>query len=339
VRVTLRQLIQLSISLAIALGIFWYVYQDLEGSQLSSALSEVSLFWIGVSVLLSLVGYWLRAWRWKLLIDATDSNKPTLLTAFWALMFGYVVNLLLPRAGEIARCAALKNTNRLSVGSLLGTVVLERTIDFAFMLCFVLLAFMLEARIFLEMMDNLFSWQQVLHLLSEYGLILLTVTLILGVTLASILRRIQGSAFMSKLQGFFRQFVKGIKSIANLENAVSFWVSSLFIWIIYYAMMYFITWSMAGTSSLSASSILMVLVMGSIGMVAPVQGGIGTFHALVAFILVFYGIPESEGKVFALIVHSSQVATVLILGLVSVVMLGKLTWKNKPGLGSLRKDV
>jgi glycosyltransferase 2 family protein len=74
----------------------------------------------------------------------------------------------------------------------------------------------------------------------------------------------------------------------------------------------------------------MVMVMGSIGMIAPVQGGIGTFHALVAFILMTYGLTEEQGKIFAVIVHSSQVLTVMIVGIVSLVVLVKLTNSKQP---------
>ena len=69
----------------------------------------------------------------------------------------------------------------------------------------------------------------------------------------------------------------------------------------------------------------MVKVMGSIGMVAPVQGGIGTFHALVAFILMAYGLTAEEGKIFAVIIHGSQVLTILIVGIVALGIFFKIT--------------
>jgi uncharacterized membrane protein YbhN (UPF0104 family) len=80
----------------------------------------------------------------------------------------------------------------------------------------------------------------------------------------------------------------------------------------------------------------MVMVMGSIGMIAPVQGGIGTFHALVAFILVYYGLGEAEGKIFAVIIHSTQLFTILILGIISLIVLLKIIAKEEPKVSTLR---
>jgi hypothetical protein len=90
-------------------------------------------------------------------------------------------------------------------------------------------------------------------------------------------------------------------------------------------MMLFVAWAIPSTATLSLSAILMVMVMGSIGMVAPVQGGIGTFHALVAFILMRYGLTDEGGKIFAVIVHGSQVLTVIVTGLVSLVIFLKIS--------------
>jgi drug/metabolite transporter (DMT)-like permease len=64
-------------------------------------------------------------------------------------------------------------------------------------------------------------------------------------------------------------------------------------------------------------------------MIAPVQGGIGTFHALVAFILIQFGIAEQDGKIFAAIIHGTQVFLVILAGLISWIILLKIpAWKK-----------
>jgi high-affinity Fe2+/Pb2+ permease len=72
------------------------------------------------------------------------------------------------------------------------------------------------------------------------------------------------------------------------------------------------------------------MVMGSIGMIAPVQGGIGTFHALVAYILIQLGVSESDGKIFAAIIHGIQVLLILLAGLVSWVLMMRIPAWNQP---------
>jgi glycosyltransferase 2 family protein len=329
VRLSLKQFTQLVISLFVAMGIFWLLYKDIALEQLKEALSQSSFFWITVSVLLSLLGYLIRAWRWKLLIQAGEVYSISTVRVFWSLMFGYLINLIVPRAGEIARCTALKRTNDIPLGGLFGTVVVERTVDMFCMLGTILLAFLLERTVFLDLLNSLVAAEQVKTGITEWlPYIIVFIVVLFGLILWGY-RRFGASNRVLQVRQFLRQFVRGLVSVSALKSPAAFWISTVFIWLIYYGMMYFVAIAIPSTASLDASSVLMVMVMGSIGMVVPVQGGIGTFHALVAFILLFYGIAEEEGKIFAMIVHGSQVLTIFLVGTVSTVILAKLTWKSK----------
>lgn len=329
-KLSLRQFVQLVVSLLFGLGIFWLLYKDIAIDQLKQALLQTSFLWIAVSVVVSLFGYWIRAWRWKLLIEAGEKQSFTTIRVFWALMFGYLVNLIIPRAGEVARCGVLKRTDNIPIGSLFGTVVVERTVDMLCMLGTILLAFLLERAVFLDLLESLVDLKQLKAGLTEWLPYLATFLLVIFGFLYWLYLRFRSSDKFLQIRQFLRQFVRGIKSVSDMENPFAFWISTISIWMIYYAMMYFVAIAIPSTAGLNASSVLMVMVMGSIGMIVPVQGGIGTFHALVAFILLFYGIAEEEGKIFAMIVHGSQVLTILLIGIVSTIILAKLTWKGKP---------
>lgn len=94
--------------------------------------------------------------------------------------------------------------------------------------------------------------------------------------------------------------------------------------------MYTVSLGIQSTANLAPSEVLLVMVMGSIGMVAPVQGGIGTFHALVAYILIQLGVSETDGKIFAAIIHGTQVIMIIIAGLVSWIVMLRIPAWNKP---------
>jgi hypothetical protein len=49
----------------------------------------------------------------------------------------------------------------------------------------------------------------------------------------------------------------------------------------------------------------------------------------VAFILIQFGIPEQDGKIFAAIIHGSQVFLIILAGLISWVILLRIpAWKK-----------
>jgi hypothetical protein len=61
--------------------------------------------------------------------------------------------------------------------------------------------------------------------------------------------------------------------------------------------------------------------MASYGMVAPVQGGIGPWHFMTIEALAIYGVAKPDGKIFALLMHSSMTFMLIIVGLISLVIL------------------
>lgn len=271
-----------------------------------------------------------------MLIDVEEQQQVGTWRVFWALMTGYLTNLLVPRAGEVARCGVLKKTDNLQMGKLLGTVLLERTVDFLFLIFTVLLAFIIENKVFLTLIGEMVAMENLAIVAKNYLPLLIGGMVLIGILVIWMLGRYRDKGFIKKIRHFIRDFVKGLISVKKVRNQWGFWSSSVMIWIIYFLMMYFVAMAIPSTAGLSPTSVLMVLVMGSIGMIAPVQGGIGTFHALVAFILVFYGLSPEEGKIFAVIIHSTQMLTVMLFGIISLIVLAKFVAKEEPIQSSLR---
>jgi hypothetical protein len=143
-------------------------------------------------------------------------------------------------------------------------------------------------------------------------------------------RKYRNHGLVNKFQVFFRQLLSGVRAIGHLKNPMGFWISSVIIWIIYFLTMFTVSQGIESAANLSGSQVLLVMVMGTIGMIAPVQGGIGTFHALVAYILVVFGVPEADGKIFAAIIHGTQMLLVMGVGLVSWILMLKIPAWKKP---------
>lgn len=326
----IKQIIQVMISLGIAIWIFWFLYKDIAFDSLLKQIKESNWAWIILSLSISLLGYLIRSWRWTLLIHAEEGKKVTTVRAYHALMVGYLVNMLLPRAGEVARCGVLTRTNGISFGYLFGTVILERIVDLVFLVATIFLAFVIERELFLNLASQLIDINKIGEALVSHLPIILGLTFICGLALWLILKRFKAYGIVNKFRNFMIEIASGLKRVGQLSNPIGFWVSSIALWTIYFLTMYTISLGIPSTANLSSGEILLVMVMGSIGMVAPVQGGIGTFHALVAFILIQLGIAEVDGKIFAAIIHGTQVILVLVAGLISWFVVLKMPTLNKP---------
>jgi len=326
----IKQLLQVALSLGIALWIFWFLYRDIEFGSLQKQLASSNWFWIGTSLMIAWAGYWLRGWRWALLFRQEVDQLPVSSNrAYHAVMVGYLVNLLIPRTGEVARCTVLTRNNGIPIGQAIGTVLVERSVDLLFMAGTFFLAFLLERQLFVSLAGELVdlsaltsSLLRQLPLLLGGGAVFLLFLYLLG-------SKYRNHGLVNKFQLFSRQLLSGVLAIGHLKNPLGFWLSSVAIWIIYFLTMYTVSQGIESAANLSGSQVLLVMVMGTIGMIAPVQGGIGTFHALVAYILVIFGVSESDGKIFAAIIHGTQMLLVIGVGLISwILMLKTPAWKK-----------
>lgn len=325
-----KQGVQVVFSLGLALWIFWFLYKDIEFESLITQVKNSKWVWIFASLLIAIVGFWLRAWRWTLLITKNEGKIVSTHRAFHSLMIGYLTNLLIPRAGEVARCGVLNRTNGISLGHLLGTVILERTVDLVFLIATIFFAFFVERARFMDLSSQLINVDQLVQgSLNNIPLILGGLFIFL-LFVYLLFKRFQDHRLVNKAQHFFREIWTGLKTISTLKNPWGFWISSIFLWIIYFFTMYSVALAIESTANLSPGEVLLVMVMGSIGMVAPVQGGIGTFHALVAFILIQFGITEQDGKIFAAIIHGTQMLLMIVVGLFSWFWMMRITPWHEP---------
>ena len=87
-------------------------------------------------------------------------------------------------------------------------------------------------------------------------------------------------------------------------------------------MMLFVDFSaFSFTSDLSPLAALTTFIMGSFGMVAPVQGGLGTWHFMTREGLALYGVSHENGVIFAFVAHTANTLLIIMVGLLSMLAL------------------
>jgi hypothetical protein len=124
------------------------------------------------------------------------------------------------------------------------------------------------------------------------------------------------------------ELTNGFTGILKLKNKVGFWVSTVLIWVFYFAMAYVVIFALPSTSHLGLLAGISILIMGGLGMSAPVQGGFGTYHILVGSVLGLYGVVAKDGYFFATLIHSSQTLSILFFGGLSFIISLKLKKKK-----------
>lgn len=331
----MKNVLKYTVSLLIAGGLMWYVFHDIDASALLAKLKEVRYGWVVVAAIIFLISYGTRAYRWNLLLKPLGYPHLNLLRTVTAVSIGYFANLLVPRLGEVSRCGVLKRLDDVPLTTGLGTVVAERLIDLVTLLLVTLVLFVAEfdrlsgfiGGFAADRVDNageaLFSVYIFGGIVGLLGLLFWAI----GRVWKAQLKR---SALFQKIRTFLREVARGLASIGSIENKIGFWMSTLLLWTCYFFMSYVVFFALPETENLTPWAGVAVLVMGSFGMAAPVQGGFGTFHALVSGVLVLYGVSESDGVLFATLVHGLQTLSFIVFGAVAFVLASVLPPRKQP---------
>jgi hypothetical protein len=319
--------LKFSLPLLAGLVLLFYAFKNVQLDDFLSKLNLTRYGWVIGSMLLSLVAYASRAYRWQLLLRAADQKVSTFRLTL-AVFVGYLANLAFPRLGEVVRCVVLKKTNQIPVSLSIGTVVTERIIDSLVLFFFLTIALLLEFDLIVTYFENILST----HHIPLDGILhaALTLLMIFSILFFVILRT--NKSWSQRIKKMALEVLKGILTIKSIQSKSLFLTTTTVMWFTYFLMSYMIFFALEETSSLSLTAGFMLLVSGGIALALPVQGGIGTYHAMIAMMLGLYCIENTTGLFLATLLHSSQILSVVIFGGISLVITLSIEKNNRNDL-------
>ncbi len=310
--------------LALGVFIFWLIYRKIDFEEIIHAFKEVNYFWIFVSLIFSILSLISRAIRWNLLIGSIG-YKPRFINVFLSCNILYLVNLFIPRAGEVVRCSVVSSTDKVPFAKLVGTMLVERLADF-FMLSFLAIVIFLlnlpTVRLFFDAHPEM--TEKLLSLATTKNIVLAIVLFVflIGGGIVLIKRRRKARAVNGKKRdSIWTKLLEGIYSINKLKNKWVFLGHTLFIFLMWLGMLYVVFLAYEPTSHLSIRAGMVTFLMGGLAMLAPIQGGIGPWHFMVYQTLIIYGIPQKEGQIFAFIAHTTTNLVYIIFGAIALIFM------------------
>ena len=308
---------------------FWLIYKDQDVDVLMDALHNINYYWMAIALTAGVLSHILRAVRWQMMVKPFGYS-PSFLNAFFAVISTYFANLAVPRLGEITRPSILRKYENIPFSISFGTIVLERIIDVLILLILTVILVLTQTHIFVAFIDGNPIVSEKFEQLKASNLPYIISVLIIGsfVTLYFLWPKIKRTDIYIKFSHLIEQFLDGIKSVSKIEHKAIFFVYTFLIWFMYFLMTYLPVFALKSTENINILGGLAFFVIGSYGMVIPVQGGIGAWHFMVAGTLVVIGINDQDARVFALIVHTAQTIMIVVLGIISTALLPVINQKK-----------
>lgn len=310
----IRKWLTILIPLFIGIGIIYYQYTTLkpdEIDKIKASFQKANYSYIVLSLLVACIGYWSRAYRWKFALNHLG-YQTQFYNNFFTVSVSYLVNLTVPRSGEITRAALLKKYENVPFDKAFGTIVAERIIDLLIFLLFVFIGFISQ---FDEIYSFLLSKNVSLQTLIYYGI----AAVILGIVFLLIWIYAEWPIIL-KLKKKLSGLIEGMTTVVKMKSKWKYLFHSFFIWISYLTMFYVAIFALPETSEISFDIVIMGFIFGSLA-VGFSNGGLGAYPFSIALIFSLYGISNDIGIAFGWLVWTSQTILAILLGLISYVLL------------------
>lgn len=309
------------IPLLIGVGIIYYQFTTLTSAEIENikvSFQKANYYYILLTLIIAGIGYWSRAYRWKFALNHLGYQTKfsnNLLTV----CVSYLVNLTVPRSGEITRAALLKKYENVPFDKAFGTIVAERIVDLLIFFLFVFIGFVSQFdQIYQFLLSQDVSFQSLI-ITACAGIVLFIVFVLIWIYAEW--------EIIQKLKKKFSGLIEGITTIYKMKDKWKYIFHSFFIWFTYLIMFYVGIFAMPETAEISFDVVIMGFIFGSLA-VGFSNGGLGAYPFSIALIFSLYGITKDVGTAFGWLVWTSQTILTIFLGLLSYVLLPILNKKK-----------
>lgn len=299
-----------------ALGVFlvWYSYNSTtpeNRKEIIFYIKEADPLYVLLSVFLGVLGHISRAIRWNYLLEPLG-YKPRIINNILIILISYFANLGIPRTGEVLRATALTTYENVPFEKGFGTIVTERVIDVIMLLSIILITFLLQTDVIMNMLQERGFNLNGLLILAGAGIILF-------ILFVALIKKSK-NAIAQKIKTFVKGLLDGVFSIFKMKHKWHFIFHTLFIWGCYIGMLWIIKFTVPETISLTLSQLLVAFVAGAFAM-ATTNGGIGLYPIAVSSALTIFGISTVSGDAFGWIIWIAQTLMIVVFGAISFILL------------------
>lgn len=221
------------------------------------------------------------------------------------------MNILIPKSGEISRGVILDKYEKVPFEKGFGTIISERIVDLIFLLGIASVALLLKFELLAKYISKSIPSS-------------LFYTVIIGIFGIGVCILIFIKYSKSRANMKFRNFMKGLKdgilSVLKMKKKGAFIFHTFLIWGLYLLSFYTALFALEETTTITFGTIITAFAVGSFTF-AFTNSGFGTYPAALAGILSVFGVSKTVGVAFGWIVWTSNIASIVIFGCISLLLL------------------
>jgi glycosyltransferase 2 family protein len=313
----LWSIVKYTLSIAVTVGFLVFAFRGTNLGELWDSMRSANYWWMIPNFAALMLSHWIRAWRWRYMLDPVKPNI-TMRNLFSGVMVGYLMNNILPRAGELVRPYAIGKLEGIPKSAAFGTIVVERLLD---TLSFVVLVVVIPL-LYSGPLKESFPWLEstgiIVTVVTGGALIVLILLMVRRNWTDAMLRVVRwlvSTTIADRIERGVHSFLDGFLFLKQPRRFLAIFGLSVLIWGLYAVMMYAAYFAF-DLQYLGFRSAIVLLAISSIGVAMPTPGGTGTYHVLTSQTLSrLYAVNAATALSYATVTHAVGFVGVSLIGL------------------------
>ncbi len=305
------------LSILLTVVFLYFAFRGTDFADLWRILRQANYWWALAMIPPLFISHMLRAWRWEYMLRPVKQGL-RFRNLFSSMIVGYMLNNVLPRAGELARPYAIGKLEGVSKSAALGTVLVERIFD---MLSFLVVVAIVPL-VYNGPLMQVFPWLEsagiwitvvTLGALGIFVFLMMRRDIVIG--LLGLVTRHLSARRAAQVEHIAHSFLDGFLFLKEPKHYFMIGLLSILIWVFYIVMMYFPFFAF-GLDSLDWNAALVVQAISSIGFIIPTPGATGSYHYFTIETLTrLYNVPDQVARSYATVTHAVGFLSTMAVGL------------------------
>ena len=326
----MKNAIKAVVSVIIIIAVLAIVLHGVSLRELGQAFARVQWSWFLLGVAICFLLFWLRSWRWGVLLHPLR-RVPTA-RMFQYYIAGFFGNFLPARAGEFIRAYIVSEREQVPYSASLATIVLERLFDMFFVLLLLAILFVTRADVFASALTFEFSGTafNLATVLKQFGYI--SFVLSLGLLVFSLFLHfkpeltLRCTAFCLRplpaklaktIDGIIRMFLQGLGVLGNRRDLLLTIALSAVVWVLSVVnyIPFFPACNAVPNTDYFTAGLMTVVFVAAFITIIPSPGFLGSYQLACTIALAdILGIPKVDAVAYGFVAWAAGFLPIMALG-------------------------
>ncbi len=312
---TITAILKIIVPLGIGVYLTWFFISKLSDEELANlkdAFLQANYGYMCLGMVLMLLSHMSRSYRWKYMLEPLG-YQPRFWKMYHSVMIGYLLNLTIPRSGEVARAGYYARFEKeAEFNKVFGTIIVERVVDMLMLGIVVLITIYLQT--------DIDAFQKISESgKSDSSIPMWVYYTAIGIIAAGVVVIFVIDKIKQKVLNLIKGVFEGVKTIITLKQRGLYILHTFIIWALYLGTIWVCAFALPETSGLPVAAVFAAFTVGGIA-ISATPGGIGLYPIMVSAVLgTLYGIENAES--FSMLAWTFLTAFTILAGLVSLFIL------------------